>query len=99
MIDGRGDVVAIGAGAEKERPGSRRDVTRGHRAERALDADFAGAQRHFEQAGQPFLSGNVGEQRVYVRDADPGQHQPSIDVVEGQIAHQPPQAMVFRYSA
>ena len=41
MIDGRRDVVAVGAGAEEERDRAGGDVLSRHRAQRALDGDFA----------------------------------------------------------
>ena len=70
VVDGRGDVVAIGAGAEEERDRSRRDVARRHARQRALDLDLAHAVGQVERPVEPLVGGNVGKQRVDVGDAD-----------------------------
>ena len=87
MIDGRGNVPPIGAGAEKKRSRSGGDAAIGDRRHRPLDRHFAFRQRHVEKALNPLVGGNVGEQRLDVRNADAGQHRLAFARVERQVAH------------
>ena len=87
MIDGRRNVTAVGAGAEKERNRAGRDAAAGDRRHRPLDRHLALRQRHVEKPVDPLVGRNVGEQRVDVRNADPGQHRLAFGRVERQIAH------------
>ena len=87
MVDGRRDVVAIGAGAEEEGNRPRRDVAPGHARQPPLDLDLAQTIRQIERRGEPLGGGNVGEQGVDVRRADARQHLGAVNGVKRQIAH------------
>ena len=87
MVDRRGDVTLVRARPDEEWNRTRGNTAIGHRAQFSLDRDFAHGGRHVEQAVDPFVGGNVGEKRVNVGNADPGQHHFAFDCVEWQIAH------------
>ena len=87
MIDGRGNVAPIGAGAEKERGRSGGDAAARDTRHHPLDRHLALRQRHVEQALNPLVGGNVGEQGLDVGNADAHQHRLAFACVERQVAH------------
>ena len=64
VIDARRHVMAIGAGADEERHGAGGDVARGHGAEQPFNLDLAFRGRQVEQAAQPLVRRDVGEEIV-----------------------------------
>ena len=57
-------------------------------AQRPLHLHLALGLGQVDEAREPLVPGDVGEQGVDVGDADPRQHGPAIGVGERQIAHQ-----------
>ena len=89
MIDGRRDVMAIGAGAEEERDRAGGDVLRGERGRararrraRSLACGIGSRSSSRLRAGMSANSASMSG------DADAGEHQPPVVGVERQIAHQ-----------
>ncbi len=88
VIDARRHVMLVGAGADEERHRSGRRVLRSELAQHPLDLHLALGCGQLDEALEPLVLRNIGEQRIDVGDADLGQHGAAVGVGERQVAHQ-----------
>ena len=87
MIDARGHMVLIGAGADEEGHARRCDVARRHASEQALDLHLGLAARQIGQVRQALVARDVGEESVDRIDADAGEHVAAVGLGQRQVTH------------
>ena len=88
VIDRGRHVMAIAAGAEKERHHAGNRIFRRHRAEAPLDLELAHRARQVQQPVVPRRLRHLGKQIIDRLDADRRQHVAPVGIGQRQIAHQ-----------
>jgi hypothetical protein len=93
MIDGRGDVVAIGAGTDEERTIRTGAVLCGHRPHTRFDEELGRMRRQVYWLGQQGFTRHGAEQLLGGLRADHGEHVRALGGGMGKVTHRNPQAV------